>query len=53
MLTIDIAVAALLSIFTSTLKLVPKFKANGGSLRENLALQNVQVAIKNIFRDFV
>ena len=42
-ISIDIAVAAVLSVFTAALKLVPKFKVNGGSVRENLALQNVQV----------
>jgi hypothetical protein len=41
--TIDIAVAAVIGVFTAALKLVPKFKAHGGGLRENLALQNVQV----------
>jgi NAD+ synthase (glutamine-hydrolysing) len=40
---IDIAVAAIMTVFSTALKLVPKFKAKGGSLRENLALQNVQV----------
>ena len=42
-ITIDVAVAAVVSVFTAALKLVPKFKAHGGSVRENLALQNVQV----------
>ena len=41
--SIDVAVAAVLGVFTTALKLLPKFRANGGSLRENLALQNVQV----------
>ena len=44
---IDVAVAAVLGVFTTALKLLPKFRANGGSLRENLALQNVQVVIIN------
>lgn len=43
-MTIDVAVAAVLGIFSAALKLVPKFKAHGGGLRENLALQNVQVS---------
>jgi len=42
-ITIDVAVAAVLSVFSAALKLVPKFKVHGGGLRENLALQNVQV----------
>ena len=44
-ITIDVAVAAVLSVFTAALKLVPKFKAHGGSVRENLALQNVHVIL--------
>ena len=42
-ITIDTAVAAVLAIFTAAFKVVPKFTAHGGSQRENLALQNVQV----------
>jgi hypothetical protein len=44
-LTINIepAVAAVLAIFTTAFGLVPKFKVNGGSPRENIALQNIQV----------
>lgn len=45
-ISIDVAVAAMLSVFTATLKLVPRFKVIGGSARENLALQNIQVYIK-------
>jgi len=41
--TIDTAVAAILGVFTAAMKLVPRFKVNGGGIRENLALQNVQV----------
>lgn len=40
---IDVAVAATLSIFNTAMKCMPKFKAKGGTLRENLAMQNVQV----------
>ncbi|XP_069139363.1 glutamine-dependent NAD(+) synthetase-like [Argopecten irradians] len=47
-ISIDVAVAALLSIFTATLKLVPRFKAMGGSPRENLALQNVQARVRMV-----
>ena len=41
---IDMAVTAFLSIFTSVTGAIPKFTANGGSVRENVALQNVQVS---------
>lgn len=47
-ISIDVAVAAVLGVFTSALKLLPKFKANGGSLRENLALQNVQARLRMV-----
>ncbi|KAL3883279.1 hypothetical protein ACJMK2_029562 [Sinanodonta woodiana] len=47
-ISIDIAVAAALSVFTSALKLVPKFRVHGGSPRENLALQNVQARIRMV-----
>ena len=41
---IDTAVAAVLGVFTTVMGMVPKFKMHGGSPRENLALQNIQVA---------
>ena len=41
---IDGAVEAILLIFTAATGFIrPKFKANGGEMRENLALQNIQV----------
>ncbi|KAH3725768.1 glutamine-dependent NAD(+) synthetase-like [Dreissena polymorpha] len=45
---IDAAVAAVVGVFTAALKLVPKFKAHGGGLRENLALQNVQARVRMV-----
>lgn len=41
---IDAAVSAILSIFQQVAKLTPRFKVQGGSPRENLALQNIQVS---------
>lgn len=40
---IDSAVSAILGIFQQVTKLAPKFRLHGGSPRENVALQNVQV----------
>lgn len=37
------AVKGMLGIFSMVMGKWPKFRANGGSSRENLALQNVQV----------
>ena len=47
-LSIDAAVSAALNIFTVVTGLVPKFRVDGGSLRENLALQNVQARIRMV-----
>jgi len=40
---IDTAISAILGIFRQVTKLSPRFRVQGGSPRENLALQNVQV----------
>ncbi|KAG1670796.1 putative glutamine-dependent NAD(+) synthetase [Nymphon striatum] len=45
---IDIAVSALLSIFTTLTSFVPKFQSQGGSMRENIALQNVQARVRMV-----
>ena len=47
-LVIDAAVSAVLNIFTAVTGLIPKFRVDGGSLRENLALQNVQARMRMI-----
>ena len=47
-LAIDAAVSAALNIFTVVTGLVPKFRVDGGSLRENLALQNVQARMRMV-----
>lgn len=44
-IVIDTAISAILGIFQQVAKLTPKFKVQGGSPRENLALQNVQVIV--------
>ena len=40
---IDAVVTAVLAVFTACMGVVPKFRSHGGSPRENLAMQNVQV----------
>ena len=42
-INIDMAVKAMLGIFSMVTGKWPQFRANGGTVRENLALQNVQV----------
>lgn len=49
-IVIDAAVSAILAIFQHVTKLTPRFKVNGGSPRENLALQNIQVDISFLIR---
>ena len=49
-LSIDVAVSAVLKIFETVTGLVPKFRVDGGSLRENLALQNVQARLRMVPR---
>lgn len=44
-LNIDTAVKAVLGIFSLVTGKFPRFSVHGGSSRENLALQNVQVGI--------
>ena len=48
-LNIERAVAAVLAVFTAVMgaACMPQFKVHGGSARENLALQNVQVSYTN------
>ncbi|XP_067946832.1 glutamine-dependent NAD(+) synthetase-like [Watersipora subatra] len=47
-LSIDLAVKAFMSIFQLVTKMTPKFKVHGGSVRENLALQNVQARTRMV-----
>ena len=51
-IVIDIAVEAVLKIWTSTMAIVPKFKVNGGSHIENLALQNIQARLRMVLSYF-
>ena len=44
-LNIDAAVTAVIGIFIAITGMTPKYTVHGGSYRENLALQNVQVTI--------
>ena len=40
---IDLAVDAIITIWTTTMRIVPRFKVNGGCSSENAALQNVKI----------
>lgn len=45
---IDMAVKGILGIFSAVTGKWPQFRVNGGSQRENLALQNVQVTVQSL-----
>ncbi|KAI1895956.1 hypothetical protein AGOR_G00112110 [Albula goreensis] len=47
-LNIDLAVKGMLGVFSMVTGKLPQFRANGGSTRENLALQNVQARIRMV-----
>ncbi|KAG7207960.1 hypothetical protein KM043_009544 [Ampulex compressa] len=47
-IVIDTAVSAILTIFQQVTKLTPRFKVQGGSPRENLALQNIQARLRMV-----
>lgn len=47
-ISIDTAVNALLGIFNSVTGLTPRFRAQGGCARQNLALQNIQSRIRMV-----
>ncbi|XP_061526589.1 glutamine-dependent NAD(+) synthetase isoform X2 [Phycodurus eques] len=47
-LNIDMAVKGILGIFSMVTGRWPQFRANGGSHRENLALQNVQARVRMV-----
>lgn len=47
-INIDVAVKGILGIFSAVTGRWPQFRANGGSHRENLALQNVQARVRMV-----
>jgi len=47
-IVIDTAVKAVLGVFSLATNCFPKFKARGGSARENLAMQNVQARLRMV-----
>ncbi|XP_042271924.1 glutamine-dependent NAD(+) synthetase isoform X1 [Thunnus maccoyii] len=47
-INIDMAVKAVLGIFSVVTGRLPQFRVNGGSHRENLALQNVQARVRMV-----
>jgi len=46
--SIDVVVTGLMTFFTALTNKTPKFKTNGGEIRENLALQNIQARLRMV-----
>jgi NAD+ synthase (glutamine-hydrolysing) len=51
-IVIDLAVSAVTTIWQTTMKVMPKFKVNGGSFTENQALQNIQARLRMVLSYF-
>lgn len=51
-IVIDTAIQAIIKIFTTVTGETPRFRVNGGSNRENLALQNVQARSRMVISYF-
>jgi NAD+ synthase (glutamine-hydrolysing) len=49
---IDLAVDAILTIWTTTMRVMPRFRVNGGSNNEHMALQNVQARLRMVISYF-
>lgn len=49
---IDVAVDAILTIWTTTMRIMPRFKVNGGSQNEHMALQNIQARLRMVISYF-
>jgi len=49
---IDVAVDAILTIWTTTMRIMPRFKVNGGSSNEHMALQNIQARLRMVLSYF-
>lgn len=47
-IAIDSMVSAALGIFSAATGFIPKFRVRGGTVRENLALQNVQARLRMV-----
>ena len=51
-IVIDVAIEAILKIWTTTMKVVPKFRVQGGTNIENMALQNIQARLRMVIAYF-
>jgi len=49
---IDLAVDAIITIWTTTMRIVPRFKVNGGCGSENASLQNIQARLRMVISYF-
>lgn len=51
-IVIDLAVDAILTIWTTTMRVMPRFRVNGGSNNEHMALQNIQARLRMVISYF-
>ncbi len=51
-IVIDVAVRAVVQIWTTTMNIVPRFRVNGGTNMENAALQNIQARLRMVLAYF-
>jgi NAD+ synthase (glutamine-hydrolysing) len=51
-IVIDVAIEAILKIWTTTMKVIPKFRVQGGTNIENMALQNIQARLRMVIAYF-
>lgn len=49
---IDMAVDAIITIWTTTMRIMPRFKVNGGANCEHMALQNIQARLRMVISYF-
>jgi NAD+ synthase (glutamine-hydrolysing) len=45
---IDTIVDAILKLFTTVTRVIPRYKNDGGSVAQNLALQNIQARVRMV-----
>ena len=46
--TIDLMVSAVIKVFSLTTSMIPKFQVHGGTMAEDLALQNIQARLRMV-----
>src|SRR5690606_8398851 len=50
---IDLAISAMITVFSTVFGQTPKFLSEGGSITEDLSLQNIQARLRMVFAYFI